>query len=89
MPSIDAIEVLVKHGAKWKPEAESVSSAHRHFRHLEPSRILRVFTILKEHQAAEIRAGGQQTAPAAGLDSRAQSQGRVLYSRSHPKDAGV
>jgi hypothetical protein len=52
--SIDAIEVLVKHGAKWKPEADSVSSARRYFRHLEPARILRVFTILKEHQAAEI-----------------------------------
>jgi hypothetical protein len=51
---IDSIELLVKHGAKWKPEAESASSACRYFRHLEPSRILRVFTILKEHQAAEI-----------------------------------
>lgn len=51
---IDSIEILVKHGAKWKPEAESVSSARGHFRHLEPARILRVFTILKEHQAAEV-----------------------------------
>jgi|HubBroStandDraft_6_1064221.scaffolds.fasta_scaffold17102_7 hypothetical protein len=51
---IDSIELLVKHGAKWKPEADSVSSARRYFRHLEPARILRVFTILKEHQAAEI-----------------------------------
>jgi hypothetical protein len=38
--SIDAIGVLVQRSAKWKPEAESVSSARRHFRHLEPSRIL-------------------------------------------------
>jgi hypothetical protein len=45
---IDSIEILVKHGAKWKPEAESVSSGRRNFRHLEPSRILRVFTILNE-----------------------------------------
>jgi hypothetical protein len=50
--SIDAIELLLRHGAKWK--LETVSDARRHFRHLEPARILRVFTILKEHQAAEI-----------------------------------
>jgi hypothetical protein len=51
---IDSIELLVRHGAKWKPEPDSVSSARRYFRHLEPARILRVFTIIKEHQAAEI-----------------------------------
>ncbi len=51
---IDAIEILVKHGAKWKPASTSVNSARRDFRHLEPPRILRVFTILKEHQAADI-----------------------------------
>jgi hypothetical protein len=51
---IDSIELLVKHGAKWKPEVESVSSERRRFRHLEPARILRVFTILKEHEAADI-----------------------------------
>jgi hypothetical protein len=51
---IDSIEILVKHGAKWKPETDSARSARRYFRHLEPSRILRIFTILKEHQAAEI-----------------------------------
>jgi hypothetical protein len=51
---IDTIEILVKHGAKWKPETDSARSARRYFRHLEPARILRVFTILKEHQAADI-----------------------------------
>jgi hypothetical protein len=127
---IDSIEILVKHGAKWKPEAESVSSARRHLRHLEPSRILRVFTILKEHQAAEVafleslvatptmrahlgdaskkedhsplppspseasRAGGEQAgttprAATATLDCRTESQGRDLYSRSHPKNSGI
>ena len=38
----------------WKPETASVSSARSNFRHLEPSTILRVFTILKEHRAADI-----------------------------------
>jgi hypothetical protein len=51
---IDSIELLVKHGAKWKPETDSARSGRRYFRHLEPARILRVFTVLKEHQAAEI-----------------------------------
>jgi Ankyrin repeats (3 copies) len=51
---IDSIEILVKHDAKWKPETDCARSARRYFRHLEPARILRVFTILKEHQAADI-----------------------------------
>jgi len=33
---IHAIEALVKHGAKWKPEGDSVRDARRRFRHLEP-----------------------------------------------------
>ncbi|HEX4199924.1 MAG TPA: hypothetical protein VHY59_00290, partial [Chthoniobacterales bacterium] len=32
---IDSIELLVKHGAKWKPEADSVREARRRIRHLE------------------------------------------------------
>lgn len=51
---IDSIELLVKHGAKWKPEIDSARSVRRYFWHLEPERILRIFTILKEHQAAEV-----------------------------------
>lgn len=51
---IDALEALVKHGLKWKPSPESVRDLRRHIRHLEPEKILRVFRILKDHQAAEI-----------------------------------
>ena len=51
---IDALEALVKHGLKWKPSPESARDLRRHIRHLEPEKILRVFRILKDHQAAEI-----------------------------------
>lgn len=51
---IDALEALVKHGLKWKPSPESAREMRRHIRHLEPEKILRVFRILKDHEAAEI-----------------------------------
>jgi hypothetical protein len=51
---IDALEALVKHGLKWKPSPESARDLRRHIRYLEPEKILRVFRILKDHQAAEI-----------------------------------
>jgi hypothetical protein len=51
---IDALEALVKQGLKWKPSPESARDMRRHIRHLEPEKILRVFRILKDHDAAEI-----------------------------------
>ena len=51
---IDALEALGKHGLKWKPAPEKAKEMRRHIRHLEPEKILRVFRILKDYEAAEI-----------------------------------
>lgn len=51
---IERIEYLVKHGAKWKPEPDSHRYSRRHIRHLEPDRILRLFSILHENKAADV-----------------------------------
>ena len=51
---IDILEALMKQGLKWKPAPESARDHRRHIRHLEPEKILRVFRIFKEHDAADI-----------------------------------
>ncbi len=52
-PIIERLELLLKHGAKFKSSMESVRSVRRDFRALAPDSIVRIFGLLKQYDAAE------------------------------------